>query len=752
MDRVLTRRQADLRAAAVAALAGLALVQVVQLPYGVAQARHLGVLSGLLAAAFVALAIAVAAARAASGGAVWRAVAAAGSLVAGGWVATRLVAIPGSTGAIGRWTTVPGLASAGLGAACAALACRGSGARLSRAALATLAKAAVLIAALAPATCVLLVALGPGPAGGESTIAGAAGGHSHVHVDIAPGFRPGFGGHSGHYIYPNATPPQLPAWALALAVAAAALFVYVVAGVLRGRCAEASESPSPGRSISAGAAPRALATILLLLVVLAAVTSTASAHATLLRSVPPAATHQTTMPAVVRLEFSEPVQILRSSDVSVVDGRGRAVTAAAPRVDPADPRAVMLALRRELQPDSYTVRYRVISDDSHGIDDALVFALGQGRLRPPVLRVAGGVSETSPWAVGARFTELTALGLLLGLIAFRQFVWGPALRARRELDARERDAALVGGARLYWRAFWACAGVAGLAEASVLAAKSAVVFHTGIGPALTDPGAAMRLVAASRFGDLLGWRSALLLVIVTVSFWEWAREGACARRGAGRLVPTTLIGAMSAGALAMLSVQGHASQAPLAPLSVLADAIHLSAAGVWIGGLPCLAAVLLRAPAALPDGGRRLAAAVASRFSRLALVAVVLIVVTGAARAAGELSGVGELWSTDYGLSLALKALLLCPLVFLGARNRRTLAANGAGALRALRRNVRTEVVIALNIVAIAALLVAQIPGRDAPTLAPPPPAVRAATPAPPPGPDGFSRRPAAAAPGNPRG
>ncbi len=750
---MLTLRQATLRSAAVAALAGLALVQVVGLPYSLAQARHLGVLSGLVAALCVVLAGALAAARVPSGGAAWRAVGAFGALVLGGWVATRLVALPGSATGTGHWTTAPGLASAGLGAACAGLAVAGAGTRPTRAAAAAIAQGCAVVAALVPAVGMLVVAMGPGPSGGERAIAGVAGGHAHVHEAGTVGFRPGFGGHAGHYIYPNATAPHLPAWALALAVGAAALFVYVAAGALRRRAVPAPAVPAvgPARSVATGAAPRALATVLLLLVVFAGVTTKASAHATLLRSVPPAATHATVPPAVVRLQFSEPVEILRASDVSVVDGRGRSVGAAPPRTDQRDPRIVTIALRRNLLPDSYTVRYRVISADSHDIDDALVFALGEGRLRPPVLRGAGGISETSPWAVGARFAELTALGLLLGLLVFRTFVWGPVLGAARDLRPGERATALAAGRRLYWRAFWGCACVAGLAEAYVLAAKSAVVFHTGIGAALTDPAAAYRLVAASRFGDLLGWRNGLLLAIVAIAFWEWAGEtSADAPRGAGRIIPTLLTGGLSAGALALLSAQGHASQAPLAPLSVLADALHLAAAGVWLGGLACLAAVLLRAPALLPAGGRRLAAAVATRFSRIAFAAVGVIVLTGLLRLAGELSAVGDLWRTGYGLSVALKLALLCPIAFLALRNRRAI---GGGVVRALRRDVRMELAIGLNIVVIAALLVAQIPGRSAPAVARGvAPAAREAAAPPPPGPDGFSRRPAVAGPGSPRG
>jgi len=54
-------------------------------------------------------------------------------------------------------------------------------------------------------------------------------------------FRPGFGGHTGHYVYANATRPHLPAWALALALGAAVAFVWLAGGGLARRAA-------PGRA------------------------------------------------------------------------------------------------------------------------------------------------------------------------------------------------------------------------------------------------------------------------------------------------------------------------------------------------------------------------------------------------------------------------------------------------------------------------------------------------------------------------
>jgi putative copper resistance protein D len=144
----------------------------------------------------------------------------------------------------------------------------------------------------------------------------------------------------------------------------------------------------------------------------------------------------------------------------------------------------------------------------------------------------------------------------------------------------------------------------------------------------------------------------------------------------------------------------------------------MTAAAIWIGGLPCLAAVLFRAPRTLPGGGRKLASATLARFSRIALWLVAIIVVTGIVRLAGELSSPAQLWSTAYGRSIVLKAALLCPVLLLATRHRRLIGALAgavaptAARLRAVGRTVQMELAIAAVIIAVAAVLVAQVPGR----------------------------------------
>ena len=463
---------------------------------------------------------------------------------------------------------------------------------------------------------------------------------------------------------------------------------------------------------------RAFACALIALGMLATSAGPALAHATLLGSSPAIGARGVSENAgAVTLRFSEPVQILNRSDVSVVNGRGQRVDLATPHTVAGDPRKVVVPLRRPLVPDSYSLRYRLVSADSHTAAQAFVFGVGNARLGEPIFAGTGGLTDSSPVAVAARAGELVALMLLIGLLAFRILVWGPAVGAADGLAAADREGALRLGQRLFWRAFWALAVLAGVAETTVLAAKSAVVFHTGIVGAVLDPVNAYHLVGVSRFGDFLGWRCGALFVLVAVAFVTWSAENAGAA-SAVRRGPYALMGLLGVAALTLLAGQGHASQAPFAPLEVAADATHLGAAAIWMGGLPCLVAVLLRAPRALPEGGRALASATLSRFSRVALWSVLIISVTGLARLAGELSSPVQLWSTGYGRDLMLKASLLLPILVLARRNRRMVAALADGVaptavrLRAVARSVQMELAIAMSIVVVAALLVAQIPGR----------------------------------------
>src|SRR4051794_2152113 len=745
-DEHISRAEAARRTAAIAALCGLALDWLVALPYARVQGVQIAVLLGAAICAALRLAAALSVADGGSGRAAWRGAVALGVVAGSGWLVTRAVAVPGVAEDAGRGTSGVGLAVVVLAAGVVVLGAGAAGAPRGAAALRRLVTAGAVTLALVPAGAMLLIALGPAPGHHHGTAAASISRHrSHTAVSSpssAAVFRPGFGGHAGHYVYPNATRAHLPPWALALALAAAGVFVSTAGGALRRQAAVAEPrqgaaaapvltagvAVAPGDSSPARPAARRLAgrarrrllslgALCLLAVALPA--ASASAHSTLLRATPPPLAR----PAGARdrgaLAFPEPVQVVRPGDVALLDHAGRRVRTGPPRLDPSGRRVVTLALHGAVAPDSYTVRFRVLSADAHAVSGAVVFATGGAPLLPPAGRAAAGPSETGVVAVDARFAELVALGLLLALTAFRTLVWGPAV-ASAGVDDATRAAAAELGRRAYWRALWCGLALAGVAEAAVVVVKAALVFGAGLRGSLTTPAAAGRLVAGSRFGDLVGLRGGLLCAIAAVAFWAWQSEaaaGAAARAVSGRRGPAAVLAALSAATLGLVAAQGHASQAPLPALSVAFDAIHLGAAAVWLGGLACLAAVLRALPRRLSGGGA-IAGAALRRFSRVALVAVGAVVMTGALRALGELDAVGQLWASAYGRSLLAKSVLLAPVAVLALRNRRAVAALAAtgrpsgAALRAVWRDVRAELAVGMTIVLVAAVLVAQVPGR----------------------------------------
>src|SRR5215813_10059300 len=105
------------------------------------------------------------------------------------------------------------------------------------------------------------------------------------------------------------------------------------------------------------------------------------------------------------------------------------------------------------------------------------------------------------------------------------------------------------------------------------------------------------------------------------------------------------------------------------PLAVMMDGLHLLAGGLWGGGLLALASAVL--PGALRDLAppRTCLAAIARRFSTLASIALVVVLLTGVANARVQVGTVRALWATPYGRTLLAKLGLVGLVVLLGAVN-----------------------------------------------------------------------------------
>jgi hypothetical protein len=229
----LSRREATLRAAATVCLAGIAMVQTIQLPSLWEQGRQFAVAMAAMVLC-IAVALAAAAAPADASRPLWRVVAATAVLVLAGWAVPRAVALPDTAGARGAWASMPAAACAALAAVSLGLAA--AAVRPSRGTAGGVAAAVALLLAIGPGLGGLLVAVEPGPAGGESAITADV--HVHAHLTAAESdivVRPGRKGN--HYLTPVTTPPRPPVIGIALVAAFAVSFVCGAIGQLRRRCA-----------------------------------------------------------------------------------------------------------------------------------------------------------------------------------------------------------------------------------------------------------------------------------------------------------------------------------------------------------------------------------------------------------------------------------------------------------------------------------------------------------------------------------
>lgn len=256
--------------------------------------------------------------------------------------------------------------------------------------------------------------------------------------------------------------------------------------------------------------------------------------------------------------------------------------------------------------------------------------------------------------------------------------------------------------------------VALLAGAGVLAHQT--VLLEGRASAALEPRALLRFATQTQSG--LVWLVRLGILVVAATFV------------AGRLrvverVDWVALHGETAGlaliALALASAAGHAAAAEPSPVRAIAvDFLHLAATGLWGGALPALA-LLLRA-AAREEGAdaRPYAVLAARRFSRWALVMIVVLAASGVANAVTHVGDVAGLVGTTYGRLLLVKlAAFAVALLFAALNRRRFLPALGGDAepvgrpaMTRLAGAVTMEALVVAAIIGVVAALGVTPPAR----------------------------------------
>jgi len=213
--------------------------------------------------------------------------------------------------------------------------------------------------------------------------------------------------------------------------------------------------------------------------------------------------------------------------------------------------------------------------------------------------------------------------------------------------------------------------------------------------AALEPQLVLQLLTQTSFGRTWLVRQVIVLLALLVAFATPLETG----RALYFLV---------ASALASVALLGHAAGATgtLGTVQRLTLALHLLAAGAWLGALPRLWMLTERLQAS--DLAR-----VLRRFSPYGMVLVVIVVATGALSAWMRLGAIEPLFASVYGQILLAKVGLvaLMGVAALNNRNRLTpalerpdLLAQGA-ARRGLRHSIGAETALGLAVVLVAALL-----------------------------------------------
>jgi len=432
----------------------------------------------------------------------------------------------------------------------------------------------------------------------------------------------------------------------------------------------------------------------------------AGAHAALESSSPESGSILADAPATIEARFTEPLE--RSySRMALYDSNGVEIEGAS-LVAGEDEFTMVLTVPPDLPAGPYSVLWRTLSEaDGHTAQNFFTFTIGTSAdIAAVAIPGSDNAEDAAPqWAKTlSRWAALAGIALLIAAWPIWSTVVRPALDPVR--------LAGPGIARRMRRFVKTATGLAIAGSILALIVQSLSI------PDGTLLDRIISTLGQTRYGQLwlvrLGLIAVLAITLAACGWWFMRR------RQAEGIAAWIVAAAMPV----PFSLTAHASaQQAGRTFALVADAIHLAAASVWIGGLAILLTVVLPGIRPMPpENRRRVLAIVVPRFSVLALIAVAALGITGFYAGWLHVGNLAALTGTGYGRALIIKLGLLAIMLGIAAINltvisRRLTRSDGGNCVpvwsQRLRWTVGAELVLVLLVLVAVGQITSLQPARD---------------------------------------
>lgn len=290
----------------------------------------------------------------------------------------------------------------------------------------------------------------------------------------------------------------------------------------------------------------------------------------------------------------------------------------------------------------------------------------------------------------AGWLTFAALMVMLGSVAVR---W--ALLPNADLEEETRLEAEVRAARI-----GLAASVSLLAALSLVLARQLIDFRDPFVPLSED---LSLLVGGTAWGA--AWSGGVFLALVAAVAFGLAGRGL--RSAWWVATPVTVALTFFPGST------GHAAAAREEhALALAADALHVTSAGIWAGGLTVMLLLAAGASASGRNRGAALLRALVPCFTPLALVATALVVLSGVYATWLHVDGLDALLASGYGRVLLAKLVAVAAAMLAGAinwRRQRPLLLE-TGEAGPMRRTATVEAILVQLVLLLTAILARTAP------------------------------------------